>query len=161
MFSKEFMKNREDEDPTMIPYFDLIREMNQRGFLTTNSQAGHVTEDVVERAYVCGAMLAKDAPFFLNHLSISSDKVVGEVLVSKTDTLPIPVTLVRGEPHTFVRFSMFPEEALDEFLTLGIPEEQRKEFIFIACFDTTWGRDARDALFHDVIVTLKMLCDSK
>jgi hypothetical protein len=165
MNSEEFLQARMKEDPTMVSYLDVLMDINRCGFLTTNSQSGQIvasnTIRMIERAYVCGVMRASDAEAFVKTLSVSSDKVAGQVVVSDADSIPIPVTLsawvthTKIDTHTNVRFSMYPDEASHDFETLGIPESFQKHFVFVLCYDTVWGRDARIGLFRDVAEALR------
>ncbi len=163
--SESFIQERMLEDPSMISYFDIIKDINQHYFLTTNSQAGHLftldDNQVQERAYLCGIMLSDMANDFIKEFSISSDKVVGEVVITSTDTIPIPVTISKCNnlvnTHTYARFSIYPEEADMEFKIIGVPEQERKNYVFILCYDTIWCRDARDGLFKDVLYALQKI----
>lgn len=36
----EFIKNIKEEEPNMVKYLDILKQINEHGYLTTNSQAG-------------------------------------------------------------------------------------------------------------------------
>jgi len=42
--SPEFIENIKEEDSTMVKHLDILKEINECGLLTTNSQAGNIYE---------------------------------------------------------------------------------------------------------------------
>ena len=70
----EFIANIKEEDSTMIKHLDILKQINQHGYLTTNSQAGRKTISIYERAYIIGFMLKKDALEFIKNMNIETDK---------------------------------------------------------------------------------------
>ncbi len=158
--SDAFIAERESEDPAMIQHLDILKKINKHGYLTTNSQAGKKTGNDMEKAYITGVMLAEDAALFIKNMSVHTDKIVAEVVISEQDTLPIPVTISKNKKidvHTHLRFSMFKSEAAHEFKTLGITGSDRNKFVFVTCCDPVWGRVE---LFDAVLEMLKIKKDT-
>jgi len=73
MFSSpSFIKNIQEEDKLMVKNLKFLKIMNEYGYITTNSQVGNKSlgkkslidgqpYEIIERAYITGFMLEKDA----------------------------------------------------------------------------------------------------
>ena len=47
----QFIANIKEEDPTMVKHLDILKKINENGYLTKNSQAGRKSNEY-ERAYI-------------------------------------------------------------------------------------------------------------
>lgn len=174
MFGEEsFAQRIKEEDPLMVKYLPLLQKINKAGFLTTNSQAGHRTKgkhyqtgepyENIERAYLEGFMLEKDAANFIKTMGIETDKnAVFRPVGLSADALPseldIPLTITKRKSGISV----------DTHATVGLPKEWSDSFkkmvhlnksekvVFILCWDTKWGRTAsgKNGLFRQVLECL-------
>jgi hypothetical protein len=153
----EFIENIKEEDSTMVKHLDILKQINECGYLTTNSQAGRKTSTIYERSYINGFMLKKDAIKFIKMMNIETDKNALYISIS-TDPDPkldIPLTIENQEVITHMSTSV-PRR---------IWENERKQLdlddniIYIFCFDPKWNRNAssKNGLFIDVLKILKSI----
>lgn len=155
----EFIKNIKEEDPTMVKHLDILKQINEYGYLTTNSQAGTKTENYEERSFIIGFMLQKDAQFFVQNINMNTDKIALSVVVSDTyadPKLDIPLTIenkgIVTHMSTFVPFNYLKQEKQKMGLNV-------KEILYIFCWDPKWNRNAssKTGLFTDVLKILKTI----
>jgi hypothetical protein len=163
----DFVENIRDEDPTMVKHLDILKEINECGLLTTNSQAGRKTPTIYERSYITGFMLKKDAIKFIKHMSIETDKVI----ISPSWTmfadpkLDIPLTIEKNKKDRWEVFTHMSTSIPGTFLCkerkqLELDQKRRDtNIIYIFCFDPKWNRNAssKNGLFTDVLKVLKIL----
>jgi hypothetical protein len=170
-----FIKNIQEEDPTMIKNLKFVKTMNKFGYITTNSQAGNKLlgkksvidgnpYEIIERAYITGFMLEKDAIKFIKNLSVKTDKNAIFISYSNNNIylpslLDIPLTIVKKKSKIEIITHMsttFPINIWD------IERKQAKlnkseKIVYIFCYDTKWNRSgsSKTGLFTDVIKILK------
>ena len=158
----EFIENIKDEDSTMVKHLDILKQINECGYLTTNSQAGRKTKSVYhERSYILGFMLKKDAIQFIENMNINTDKIAVYLSINNADSdtkLDIPLTIEKKD-----QLKVFTH------MSTSIPkrfwERERKQLnlnddvVYIFCWDPIWNRNAsnKNGLFTDVLKVLKTI----
>jgi hypothetical protein len=133
----EFIENIKEEDPTMVKHLDILKKINEHGYLTTNSQAGRKTEKYEERSFIIGFMIKKDAIKFVDNINMNTDKIALCIVVSDmyADTkLDIPLTIENNftsvtHMSTFVPFNYLNKEKQK----MGL--NQDSDILYIFCFD--------------------------
>jgi hypothetical protein len=158
----EFIENIKDEDPNMVNHLGILKQINECGFLTTNSQAGIKTIKPLfhERAYILGFMVKNDAAQFMKNMSIETDKVVicpsFEICVDKAFDIPLSMEK-KDEWKVFTHMSTsLPRRIWDkERKKLDL---DKKDIVYIFCWDPKWNRNAsnKNGLFTDVLKILKI-----
>ena len=161
----EFIENIKDEDSTMVKHLGILKEINECGLLTTNSQAGRKTATIYERAYITGFMLKKDATKFIKMMSIETDKVIISPLwhggfIDADPKLDIPLTIEKKD-HWEV-FTHMSTSAPIEFWNKErkqIDLDDERGIVYIFCWDPKWNRNAssKNGLFTDVLKILKSI----
>lgn len=157
----EFIANIKDEDSTMVKHLTILKEINQHGYLTTNSQAGRKittnTSTIYERSYITGFMMKKDAIEFIKNMNIKTDKNAIYVSITNIDEpkLDIPLSIEKMK-----KWEVFTH------MSTSIPRrfwnQERKKLdldngVYIFCWDPKWNRNASShyGLFTDVLKILK------
>lgn len=176
MQTPEFIKRIQEEDPTMHKHMAIIREINELGFLTDNSQAGKRTSgkhyqsgvpyEIVERAYISGFMKRDAAIAFIRNMALHTDKNAMHVPFCGTEpyktgsgALDIPLTAVtmKGvttiETHMSTTISKLNEPHIRAQVNLN----KRDPVVYVFCWDSQWCRKAsgQKGLFADVLRVLK------
>jgi hypothetical protein len=154
----EFIKNIKEEDSSMVKHLDILKEINESGFLTTNSQAGRKIATIYERAYILGFMLKKDAIQFIKNMNIETDKNALYVSISNIDVDPkldIPLTIENQKVITHMSTSVPRRIWENERKLLHIDDD----IVYIFCWDPKWNRNAssKTGLFTDVLKILKSI----
>jgi len=166
--SPEFIERIREEDDSMLNHLDLLKTMNQLGYITTESQAGNKkvgkSYEIIERAYINGFMLESEAVKFIKNMAILTDKNAAHIPHCSNDihlpaSLDIPLTIVKKDGTIAVHTHM------STALPISHWDQERKQaklnksdkIVYISCWDTKWNRDASSAtgLFTDVIKILK------
>jgi hypothetical protein len=154
----EFIKNIKEEDPTMVKHLDVLKKINEHGYLTKNSQAGRKSNEY-ERAYIQGFMMKKDAIEFLKRMNIETDKNAIYVSINEKEPLfNIPLTIQNKNKWEVVTH-------MSTTLPLRIWNQERKylnldkDVVYIFCWDPKWNRNAsnKNGLFTDVLKILKTI----
>lgn len=157
-----FRARIKEEDPSMVRHLPTLRAMNERGFLTLNSQAGNRTKteryDIWERAYVEGFMAFEHATEFLKRMALLTDKNAIFVPTCPNDVilpsaLDIPLTVTHKEGAVKINTHMstaLPKAVMNSYmkqagLTVG------SHAVYIFCWDTRWNRAG---LFQDILKAL-------
>ena len=165
MFDKpEFIENIKDEDPTMVKHLDILKKINQHGYITTNSQAGRKEPTIYERAYVTGFMSKKDAGKFIQNMNIETDKNAIAVVWSHypDPKLDIPLTIENKKG----KWKVFTHMSTSISLQFYTHEKQKtnllfadNEIVYIFCWDPKWNRNAssKNGLFTDILKILKTI----
>jgi hypothetical protein len=156
----EFIANIKDEDSTMVKHLNILKKINQRGYLTTNSQAGRKTNTIHERAYIIGFMLKKDAVEFIKNMNIETDKnaIIIEQNGLKTESkFDIALTIEKKnkwEIFTHMSTTVPPSYFYSQQSQLNIDSSEKVVYIF--CWDSKWNRNASSnhGLFTDVLKVL-------
>ena len=154
----EFIANIKQEDPTMIKYLDILKKINENGYLTKNSQAGRKSNEY-ERAYIQGFMMKNHAIEFMKRMNIETDKNAIYVSINEKEPLfNIPLTIqnknkweVVTHMSTTVPLRIWNQER--KYLNLD------KDVVYIFCWDPKWNRNAssKTGLFTDVLKILKTI----
>lgn len=166
--SPEFIERIREEDDSMLKHLDLLKTMNQHGYITTGSQAGNKkfgkSFEIIERAYITGFMLETDAIKFIKNMGVLTDKNAMYIPRCSDDihlpaSLDIPLTITKKDGTIVVHTHMATALPMSHW------DQQRKQaklnksdkIVYIFCWDTKWNRDASSAsgLFTDVIKILK------
>jgi hypothetical protein len=174
MFESDvFIQRIKEEDSTMLKQLPLLQKINGNGFLTTESQAGRYRKgisklngeayEILERAYVCGFMLEKDAASFIKKISINTDKNALFVPICSNNinippALDIPLTITKKHDEIEINTHMsvaLPTAAGDHFKKM-LNLNKTEKVVFIFCFDTKWCRLAsgKNGLFTDILRNL-------
>lgn len=163
----EFIENIKEEDSTMVKHLAILKEINECGFLTTNSQAGRKTSTIYERAYITGFMLKKDAIKFIKTMNIETDKVVisPSWTIFADPKLDIPLTIEKDKKEIWEVITHISTSIPGTFLykerkQLYLDEKRRDiNMIYIFCFHPKWNRNAssKNGLFTDVLKLLKTI----
>jgi hypothetical protein len=155
----EFIANIKEEDPTMVKHLDILKKINQYGYLTKNSQAGRKSNEY-ERAYIQGFMMKKDANEFLKRMNIETDKNAIYVSINEKEPIfNIPLTIQNKNNKWEVVTHM------STTVPLRIWNQERKylnldaNIVYIFCWDPKWNRNAsnKNGLFTDVLNVLKSI----
>lgn len=173
--SSSFIQRIKDEDDKMLQHLNILKKINNLGYLTTESQAGLKRKglrndnkhyEIFERAYLTGFMLEKNAIEFIKKMSIYTDKNTMFVPYCNNNVyvpgnLDIPLTISRinkeitVETHTS---AVLPEYVWDMYRKQAHINKSEK-IVFIICWDSKWNRNAsgRDGLFTDIVRILRKL----
>ncbi len=173
--SPEFTQRIIEEDETMLKHLDIIKKINNSGYLTLESQAGNKktginsdtkkSYEIVERAYIAGFMLESKAVDFIKNMGLYTDKnaifvVSCEDTVYVPSSLDVPLTIqkknnkIKIHTHT----SMVIPKNYWEMYRKSLHINKSEKIVYILCWDYKWERDASgpDGLFTDILKILKM-----
>lgn len=169
----EFIKNIKEEEPNMVKHLDILKQINEHGYLTTNSQAGIKTENYEERSFIIGFMLRKDAQKFVHTINTTTDKIAVSIVVSDNYAdvkLDIPLTMEnkKGIWKSFYHMSTFVpfKHMIQEKQNMGLLDTIIKDkdiepldILYIFCWDPKWNRNgsSKTGLFTDVLKILKTI----
>ena len=174
--SPSFIERVKEEDPSMLEYLPILRQINKAGMITFNSQAGNKRKGIsvlnhkpyveIERAYLYGWMPESLAEKFILHLGVETDKqavVVPMVPEGFEDKgkLNIPFTIViqdgKIENQTHGGYAM--NESTWNMLRKESRISKSEKPVMIQCWDPKWNRKASraDGLFSDVLKVLRSL----
>jgi hypothetical protein len=160
----EFIANIKEEDSTMVKHLDILKQINQHGYLTTNSQAGRKTSTktsmIYERSYITGFMMKKDAIQFIKNMNIETDKNAIYVSINTADTDPefdIPLTIQMKNKKWEV-FTHMSTTIPQHFWNQERKKLNLDDAVYIFCWDPKWNRNASSSsgLFTDVLKILKL-----
>jgi len=156
----EFIANIKEEDPTMVKHLDILKKINENGYLTKNSQAGRKSNEY-ERAYIQGFMTKTRAIEFLKRMNIKTDKNAIYVSINEKEPLfdiPLTIEKIKGKWEVVTHMSTT--------LPLRIWDQERKHLnldddniVYIFCWDPKWNRNAsnKNGLFTEVLNILKTI----
>ena len=167
--TEKFLTRITEEDDTMIKHLPILKKMNEKGFITTGSQAGrkikgisvinnkpYVTE---ERAFIEGFMSYKQAVNFLKNMNLYTDKNAVNVFISDNPNflnseLDVPLTITTQNNNTIIETHM---PLYLPIQTVNLFKKEHKlnkdeNVLFVFCWDPIWNRNAsdEDGLFTDV-----------
>lgn len=155
---REFIKNIKEEDSTMIKHLNILKQINQHGYLTTNSQAVRKTTIIYERSYITGFMMKKDAIQFIKNMNIETDKNAIYVSITNIDDpkFDIPLTIQKNKKDWEV-FTHMSTTIPKHFWNQERNKLHLDEGVYIFCWDPKWNRNASSpcGLFTDVLKILK------
>jgi hypothetical protein len=110
--SKDFIERVKDEDETMLRHLTILQKINEKGFLTTESQAGKKQigksdgnkYEISERAFMSGFMVEKKAIEFIKNINLKTDKnavyvpyCADDVYVPSKLDIPLTITKKNGK----------------------------------------------------------------
>lgn len=155
-------------DPKAFP---LLAKMNERGYITFDSQSGETkvykdksnkTEKEVERAYVAGFMEKEFAKEFEQQFNLKTDFYCIAIIPTK-DIFPYgytPVTKVERGAQTkhVTRSPTYIDVKTIEVLVkqTKLPKQLTKNMVLVECIDMKWGRKAyqKNGLFTSIVEVL-------
>jgi hypothetical protein len=168
--SDAFLERIKEEDSTMLKHLPLLQKINKSGFLTIESQAGNHMKgiskvdgkpyELLERAYITGFMLEKEAIEFIKNMGIYTDKnaVYVPICDPTPSSLDIPLTITKKK-EIIVETHMSPAipKETDEFFKKMVHLHKTEKVVFIFCWDPVWCRVAsgKRGLFTEVYGILK------
>jgi len=168
--SEKFKKRVMSEDPTMWKHVGILKEINQQGYITSDSQAGkHLKPtaeyDMWEKAYIFGFMLESKAGAFIQQMSMHTDKLAQVIHYSKEpglyDNMPraldIPLTINKVDENVQTHMSnLVPFEIWDK-RRKELSIDASEKIVYVMCYDLQWNRNASEpgGLFKDVLRILK------
>jgi hypothetical protein len=156
----------------MWKHVGIIKEINQQGYITKDSQAGKHKKptaeyDMWEKAYIFGFMLESKAGAFIQQMALHTDKLAQVIHYSKEpglyDNMPraldIPLTVNKVDEKVHTHMSnLVPFEFFDaRRKELGIDPSEK--IVYVMCYDLQWNRNASrpGGLFIDVLRILKKI----
>jgi hypothetical protein len=165
--TEDFLTRIKEEDESMLQHLPILKKMNEKGFITTQSQAGrksgglnkpYVTE---ERAFVQGFMPYKKAVTFLKRMNLYTNKNAINIMDSSQffkSELDIPLTITTQNNKTNIETHMslsFPIHNFNLFKK-EYKLNRSENVLYVFCWDPIWNRNASniDGLFSDVLRNL-------
>jgi hypothetical protein len=170
MSTPDFMERIREEDDLMLKHLPLLKQINEAGYITTESQGGHRSQgqgyEVIERAFITGFMLETHAAQFIKNMAVYTDKIAMFVPMCADRThlpssLDVPVTLSKTNTSRSVvvntHLSTAMPESVFEMLRTQYHINKSEKIVFITCWDAKWKRNGSGAagLFVDVLSQLK------
>lgn len=140
---------------------DLLIQINNKGFITENSQLGSSEQGFEERCYLCGFIKKEYTTQFLKYLNEKCNNKIAIKMKSPItkSTKRIIVTYDAGEP-----FSVFTTNLEEKYIKQIYRDNNvsRSEADYILIIDNEFGRIANDyqGLFVDVIDALNYVHQS-
>ena len=157
--SADFIKRINDEDDTMLKHLDILQNINMKGFLTVQSQAGNKIinkkYEIYEKAFIAGFMLEDIAIKFMKNFNIYTDKNCINIPYSNniSTSLDIPLTITNknGEINVDTHFPHVFTEEIWNYYRNELKLDKSEKIVFILCWDNKWNRNASDidGLFID------------
>ena len=165
----DFLTRIKEEDETMLQHLPILKKMNEKGFITTSSQAGRKSGGVnkpyvmEERAFVEGFMPYKKAVTFLKRMNLYTDKNATNVFIYDNtkfvkSELDIPLTITTQNNKTNIDTHMPLSFPIHHF---NLYKKSNKinlseNVLYVFCWDPIWNRNASnvDGLFSDVLRNL-------
>ncbi len=171
--SPTFIKEIKEEDVKMVKYLNILKKINENGYLTLESQSGIKRSgispldgkpyEINEKAYVIGFMLETDASEFIKNISLYTDKNAVFVTFCNDNVylpkeLDIPLTITkRGKDISVTTHTttVLPNRMKDFYLKQAHINKSEK-VVYILCWDNKWNRNAssKSGLFTDILKIL-------
>ncbi len=171
--SAEFKERIKDEDATMLKHIPILKEINEHGYITHDSQAGrkhsgnspssgHYYEHH-ERSYIMGFMLESAAAEFLKWMALHTDKnavyvpACGDIDTPAALDVPLTVNVGGKTPDVFTKMSTVLPTRIWDFYRKEAHINKSEKIVYIFCWDPLWNRAASGAkgLFTEVLKGLK------
>jgi hypothetical protein len=170
---REFLERITIEDPTMAKQLPILKQINQLGFLTTESQAGLKRKgkssidskgyELYERAYISGFMKEEEAANFIKKMALHTDK--NAIFVPKcSDAVAIPADLdiplttskAKGKISVVTHASTAIPQSVEDMFRKGVKLNRTEKAVFILCWDPEFNRLAsgKNGLFRDILKCL-------
>ena len=169
--TEDFLTRIKEEDETMLQHLPILKKMNEKGFITTGSQAGRKTNGISvlnnkpyvmeERAFVEGFMSYKKAVSFLRKMNLYTDKNATNIIDNPKflkSELDIPLTITtqnnKTNIHTHMSLSL-PIKILNSYKKEH-KINRSENVLYVFCWDPIWNRNASniDGLFTDILQNL-------
>jgi hypothetical protein len=169
----DFLTRIQEEDESMLQHLPILKKINEKGLITTGSQAGHWTKGISvlnnnpyvteERAFIEGFMPYKKAVSFLKNMNLNTNKNAVNVFISDNpkffkSELDIPLTITKQNNKTKIHTHMSLSLPIH---VLNCYKKEHKinlseNVLFVFCWDPIWNRNASnaDGLFTDVLRNL-------
>jgi len=164
---KEFLERIKIEDPTMVKQLPILKQINQLGFLTTESQAGLKRNgkeyEIYERAYISGFMKEEDAANFIKKMALHTDKnamfvptCCNDVIVPPELDIPLTTSKEKGKISVVTHASAAIPQSVEDMFRKGVKLNKTEKAVFILCWDPEFNRLAsgRNGLFRDILKCL-------
>ncbi len=176
MFESDDFKQRiHEEDPSMIKHLSVLKEINKRGYLTTESQAGRCRKgaksffdgkpyEIKERAYICGFIKKDVAEKFIKEMGINTDKNAvfipicdDNIDIPRALDIPLTITIQKDKTEVNTHTSAAIPKSYAEQLRKEKKLNKSEYVVYVVCWDTKWCRNASDknGLFTDILKILK------
>ena len=169
----DFLTRIREEDDSMLKHLPILKKINEKGLLTTGSQAGRKQKGISfinnkpyvmeERAYIHGFMPYKNAVSFLKKMNLHTDKNAVNVFISENpkffkSELDIPLTILTQNNKTNIETHMplsLPIHILNMFKKSN-KINLSENVLYVFCWDPVWNRSVsqEDGLFADVLRNL-------
>jgi len=168
--TNDFLTRIKEEDESMLQHLPILKKINEKGFITIGSQAGHRTKGInnkpyvtEERSFIEGFMPYKKAVSFLKNMNLNTDKNAVNVFISDNPKffkceLDIPLTITKQNNKTNIHTHM--SLSLPIHILNCYKKEHKinraENVLFVFCWDPIWNRNASnsDGLFTDVLRNL-------
>ena len=163
-----------EEDASMLKHIAVLRDINARGYITHDSQAGrkHSGKSPVdgrhycneERAYILGFMLESVAAEFLKWMGLHTDKNAvyvpacgGDVSLPVGLDVPLSVDTAGKTPTVYTKMSPVLPVRVWDFYRKEAHINKSEKIVYIFCWDPLWNRGVSGAkgLFTEVLKGLK------
>jgi hypothetical protein len=171
---REFLERIKIEDPTMVKQLPILKQINQLGFLTTESQAGLRKKgkssidgkdyEIHEKAYVCGFMQEKEAGEFIKKMALHTDKnaifvptCCDDVIIPRNLDIPLTTSKQNGKISVDTHMSMAIPQSAENMFRKWVKLNKTEKAVYIYCWDPEWNRLAsgKNGLFRDVLKCLQ------
>ena len=171
--TNDFLSRIKEEDETMLQHLPILKRMNEKGFITTGSQAGRKSKGISvlnnkpyvmeERAFVEGFMPYKKAVSFLKNMNLNTNKNAVNVFISDNPKflnceldIPLTITTQNNKINIDTHMSLYLP-----INTLNLYKKEHninlnENVLYIFCWDPVWNHCASnaDGLFTDVLRNL-------
>lgn len=174
--SKEFLQRIQEEDKTMMKQLPILKQINEYGFLTTESQAGQHEKglsyvnnkpyEMKERAYLCGFLSQDKAAKFIQQISIDTDKIAmylpicsDKIKIPSTLDIPLTIVIKGDQTQVVTHTSSALPQSTGNFFRKMTHINKSENVVFVFCWDLKWCRLAsgKNGLFMDVLRILKTI----
>jgi hypothetical protein len=165
---KVFLERITVEDPTMVKHLPFLKQINQLGFLTENSQAGLRRKgkdyEIYERAFVGGFMQEKEAAEFIKKMALHTDKnaifvptCCDDVIVPPNLDIPLTTTKKNGKISVDTHMAVAIPQRVEDMFRKSVKLNKTEKAVYIFCWDPEFNRLAsgKNGLFRDVLKCLQ------
>jgi len=172
--SPEFIERVKDEDDTMLKHLGILKTINQRGYITNESQAGRKSKGIsflnkkpyimCERAFISGFMLEPHAVQFIKDISLLTDKTAmfipfchDDVYMPANLDIPLTTTIQNKKTEVNTHSSSVLPRSVWESYRKQLHINKTEKIVFVFCWDSKWNRNASGSqgLFTDIAKILK------
>ena len=173
--SVEFIKRIKEEDESMIKHLNVLKNINNHGYITIESQAGKQIRGqskidgtpyiINERAYILGFMLESTAHQFIKNIALYTDKNAifipfceDNIYIPKNLDIPLTTTEQNGKINVNTHASSALPYSVWESYRKSLKINKTEKIVFIFCWDSKWNRNASTSsgLFNNIEKIIKM-----